>query len=65
MARLKYCGELRDYFSVPRDTPTLRIERAYLVNYRYNDQGRSWAYFDFTPNRKGGPGVLPRKMFIS
>ena len=28
MARLNYSGEFRDYFGVPRDTPTLRIERA-------------------------------------
>ena len=31
MARLNYYGEFRDYFGVPRDPPTLRIERACSV----------------------------------
>ena len=29
IVRLNYCGEFKDYFGVPRDIPTLRIDRAY------------------------------------
>jgi len=35
MACLNYCGKSRDYFGVPRDIPTLLIERVYWVKFFY------------------------------